>query len=197
MTYGALRDYALQLLDRYSVAGTTVASSYNNQADALARIPALTRDALYYLATSVCRLRTVAQLEHSQKMQQWQVFDLPQDCYQMAGGLIRLRGQTMERFREYRLVGGQQVWIPDGEEGPFLVEYFRYPRAPLGEENEYLDCAPEAQSAAAFYVAAHLAMEDDGNLYAALYNEFERKLARLQPAPQTQWEAMDHVYETV
>lgn len=30
MTYGEMRDYVLQLLDRYSVAGEAVAESYNN-----------------------------------------------------------------------------------------------------------------------------------------------------------------------
>ena len=35
-------------------------------------------------------------------------------------------------------------------------------------------------SAVACYVAAHLAMEDNNYLHTALYNEFERKLMRLQ-----------------
>ena len=62
MTYGALKDYVLQLMNQYSVAGTRIPMTYNEQADLVTRIPALTRDGLQYVATTARRLRTVAEL---------------------------------------------------------------------------------------------------------------------------------------
>ena len=41
MTYGQVRDHVLMLLNQYTIAGSAVEPSYNNQQDYLARIPAL------------------------------------------------------------------------------------------------------------------------------------------------------------
>lgn len=195
MPYGELKDYVLQLLDAYSVAGDEVARSYNNQADMLARIPALTRDALYYMATTVRRLRTVARLADPETVEGWQVYQLPDDCYQVTGQLLQCVGGTIRPCGRYRVVGGRQIWLPAREEGEFLLEYFRYPLVPEGEDSDFLDCPPEAQSAVAYYVAAHLAMEDNNNLYALLHNEFERRLARLQEGVQMESEVVYDAYE--
>lgn len=183
MTYGEVKDLALQLLNRYSVAGEPVALSYNDQADQVARIPGLVRDALYYLATTTCRLRTVGQLTVSQRLGDRLCLELPDDCYQLAGGLLQVeKTGGVRRCRDYRVLGGRQVLVPGDKSGPWLAEYFRYPAVPADtpSDDEVLDCPPEAQSAVACYVAAHLAMEDDQYLHGALHNEFERKLARLQ-----------------
>ena len=183
MTYGELKRFVLQLLNQYSVAGKEISLTYNNQADLTARIPALVRDGLHYLATSVRRLRTVTELAAPEQVGQMLVYELPNDCYQMAGGLLRLdrQGRAVP-FREYQVVGGRQLWMDRQWAGRFWLEYFRYPMTPEAEprEDDFLDCPPEAQTAVAYYVAAHLAMEDNNFLYGALYNEFERKMARLQ-----------------
>lgn len=198
MTYGEMKDLVLQLLNRYSAAGSAVAESYNDQADTLARIPALTRDALYYVATTVCRLRAVAELAEPEAVGQMLAYTLPDDCFQMmSGGLIRVDRQgNFSRYHRYRLVGGRTLLIPKEDRGAFRVEYFRYPQVWEGtpEEDDFLDCPPQAQSAVAYYVAAHLAMEDSSFLYAALYNEFEMKMARLQERPATDCTVTEDVY---
>ena len=182
MTYGELKNYVLQLLNAYSVAGEQVALSYNDQADLVARMPHLTRDALIYLATTVRKLRTVAELTEPQTVGNMLVYELPEDFYQLVGGLVRLDGGRETRYCGYRLVGGRQVQIPREDAGRYQVEYFRYPQVPdeAPDPDLELDCPPEACSAVACYVAAHLAMEDNNYLHTALYNEFERKLMRLQ-----------------
>lgn len=185
MTYGALKDYVLQLLNQYSVAGSRIAMTYNEQADLVARIPALARDGLVYVATTARRLRTVADLEAPFEQGGLLVYVLPDDFYQLAAGLLRLEGGRFTRYQGYRLLGLRQVAIPREDRGTFQVEYFRYPRLlrdPPGDE-EVLDCPPEAEAAVAFYVAAHLALEDNSFLYAALLSEFERRLARLEEGP--------------
>lgn len=196
MTYGEMKDFVLQLLNEYSVAGSETAVSYNNKADLVARIPALTRDGLYYVATTVRRLRAVADLAEPETVGDTLVYDLPDDFYQIAGGLLRLDGGGVSRFRNYQLAAGRQVLIPKSEQGRFKVEYFRYPVTSAGvpADDDFLDCPPEAQTAVAYYVAAHLAMEDNNYLHGALYNEFEMKMLRLQEGQFLECGVTENVY---
>lgn len=195
MTYGELKDFVLQLLGRYSVAGQVTPESYNDQADVLARIPALVRDGLQYMATSCRRLREVAPLRSPEKVGRSRLYQLPDDCYQMVGGLIRADGEGT-RYHGYRHVGGRQVLIPEEEQGEFLVEYFRYPAVVQDDpqDGDFLDCPPEAQTALAYYVASHLAMDDNNYLHGVLYNEFEMKMLRLQEGMQLQCGVTEDVY---
>ena len=182
MTYGELKDAVLQLLNTYSVAGSKVELTYNDQADLIARIPALTRDALFYLATTARRLRAAAALTDPAPLGSWMVYDLPDDCYQLCGGLLRMDNDGVRRVRKYQVLAGRQVAVPKDEAGTLLAEYFRYPVVPTGtpKDDTALDCAPETAGVVACYVAAHLAMEDNNYLYSALHSEFERRLLRLQ-----------------
>ena len=180
MTYGQMKTMVLQLLDRYSVGSEEVPLTYNGQGDLVARIPALTRDCLYYMATSVRRLRTVTELRDPEIFGTMQIYALPDDYYQAVGAPVRMTDGKI--CRSYRVTGDRMMLIPEEERGPFMLEYFRYPCVPqeLPEDDDFLDCPPEAWAAVAYYVAAHLVMEDDRYLHAALYNEFEMKMARLQ-----------------
>lgn len=191
MTYSELRDFVLQLLNRYSVAGERVADTYNDQADIKARIPQLVQDGLLYMATSCRRLRQVAPLTHPQKAGDGLLYQLPDDCYQIIGGLLRTDGT---RFTGYRPVGSRQVLVE--QPGEFLVEYFRYPAVVRldPDDDEFLDCPPEAQTALAYYVAAHLAMEDNNYLHGVLYNEFEMKMLRLQEGVTADCGSVEDVY---
>lgn len=198
MTYGELKDFVLQLLNRYSVAGDNVPMTYNDQADIAARIPALVRDGLLYLATSCRRLRETAPLASPTQVGSWKMYQLPDDCYQMAGGLLQLTEEgQIRRFRTYQLVGGRQVLVPGQTKGPLLVEYFRYPSVPKGtpRDDDFLDCPPEAQTALAYYVAAHLAMDDNNYVHTALYSMFERKMLWLQEGAVAQCGLTEDCYE--
>ena len=53
MTYGELKRQALMLISQYSIAGTTVPASYNNQADYIMKIPLLVDSAEMEIATTV------------------------------------------------------------------------------------------------------------------------------------------------
>ena len=197
MTYGQMKDFVLQLLNRYSIAGEKTPLCYNDQADIVARIPALAADALQYMATSCRRLREVAKLASPEKLGQFLLYQLPDDCYQICGGLLwRTEDGDVKRYHDYQLVGGRQVLIPAWDKGEFLVEYFRYPSVFRGkpDDDDFLDCPPEAQTAIAYYVAAHLAMEDNNYLHGALYNEFEMKMLRLQEGPTAQCGKVEDVY---
>ena len=56
MTYGTLKKRVMQLIFSYSVAGSEIPDTYNNQADYLAMIPSLVNDVEMDVATTVRRL---------------------------------------------------------------------------------------------------------------------------------------------
>ena len=97
MTFGEMKEFVLQLLHQYTVAGDVIPETYNGQADDLARIPFLTRDALLYVTTTNRKLRAVAELSHPEKQGEMLVYDLPDDCYQlMNGGLGTATSEFVE-----------------------------------------------------------------------------------------------------
>jgi hypothetical protein len=59
MNYKWARDYTLELINQYSIAGAVTPESYNNQADYLARIPKMLNDAQIYVATTAGKIRAV------------------------------------------------------------------------------------------------------------------------------------------
>ena len=198
MNYGEFKNYVLQLLDRYSVAGTAVPPSYCNQADLLARLPALADDALVCLATTACRLRASAALTNGTAEDGWTVYALPEDCWQLCADGVYRPGEDGVRVRDgcFRLLGGGRIAFPD--DSPRTAEYFRYPRAlgPAPADDAALDCPREAAPAAAFYAAAQLVLQDEPNAHAALYNEFETRLSRLGELPAALCEPLQNDYET-
>lgn len=199
MTYAWARDFVLQLINQYSMAGATVAVEYNNQADYLVRIPKLLDDAQMYVATTVRRLRATAPLKNlpSEERGAWVVYKLPRDCWQvMSGGLIRFAGDRLQRYHRYHLLGSDELAVPRGMDEETLLEYFRKP-ALLGDspaDTAELDNAIEVQMALPYYVAAHLVMYDNAFAYQALYNEWEGKLARLYELPQTELTVVEDAY---
>lgn len=198
MNYAWARDFTLELIDQYSVAGKKVLPSYDNQADYLHKIPRLLDDAATLAATTSHKLREIAPLsglEHK-TYGTWAVYTLPEDCWQMCGGLFRLTGAGCERDHSFRLLGSDAFALPAGLGGEAGVEYFRKPRL-LGEspaEDAELDNSEPVQMALPYYAAAHLVMLDNAFAYAALLNEFERKLAVPGELPQAEFHAVQDVY---
>ena len=202
MNYAWARDFTLQLINQYSVSGQEVLPSYNNQADYIARIPALLDDAQVYVATTVRRIREVVPFSQllPSYMPGWEIYDLPEDCWQISGGgLIRFAGPKIQRYHKYRMLGSKQIAIPEGLRGELELEYFRRPKL-LGTspaDSDELDNTVEAQMALPYYVASHLVMYDNAFAYSALMNEFETKLERLYELPQTELTITEDVYDPV
>lgn len=189
MNYKWARDYVLQLIDQYSVAGNVTPETYNNQADYIARIPKLLNDAQVYVATTVGKIRTVEELENlsCDDNGKWLVYTMPGDFWQLcSGGLLRYdEDNELERSNLYHAIGANQIAISKSVSGNMSVEYYRLPR-PLSEkpeDEELLDNTVPAQMTLPYYVAAHLVMYDNAYAYQALYNEFETRLARLAESP--------------
>ena len=200
MTYKWARDFVLQLINRYSVAGSEIAASYNNQADYIARIPALLNDAQIHVATNTGKIRTLTALDSLERktMGEWILYQLPADCWQVcSGGLIRTDGPQLHRYSKYRLLGDNGLAVPKSLDGEMMLEYFRYPALLGGDpaEDAKLDNTVEAQMALPYYVAALLVLQDDAFAYSALMNEFESKLARMGERLQAQLTPIEDAYD--
>ena len=199
MDYKWARDFALQLINQYSAAGTVIPVSYNNQADYLARIPKLLEDAQMHAATTAAPIRHTEPLSalRCDENGEWLVYTLPKDCWKMSGaGLLRYDGENFQRYRGYHIVGANRFAMPRGVDGEIHVEYFRYPRK-LGDaprDSDELDNTPEVQMALPYYVAAYLVMQDDAFAFSALSNEFEARLARLGEVPHAEVNIVEDAY---
>lgn len=184
MTYGWVKDFALALMNRYSIAGTRISAGYNNQQDYILRIPALADDAQLYIATTARRIPAACPLSSldCQVQDGCRVYSLPDDLFELdACCLLRMPdGRPQQDVRFYR-IGQDKLMLPDTPPDGALLTYFRYPK-PLGtdpDDETQLDNVPQAQALVPYYVAAHLSLGEDAFAYASLYNEFEARLARL------------------
>lgn len=189
MDYKWAKDYTLELINQYSIAGAVTPETYNNQADYIARIPKLLNDAQMYVATSVGKIRAVEELENlsCDDNGKWRVYTMPRDYWQLcSGGLIRYDEHgELERCNLYHAIGANQIAVSKSVSGNMSAEYYRLPRS-LPEnpaDDEPLDNTVPAQMTLPYYVAAHLVMYDNAFAYQALMNEFETRLNRLVGAP--------------
>lgn len=175
-TYGGLRRQVLSRVRKYSIAGQETAASYNCQADDLNRIPLLINEALVQLRTEGKRDTAAAVLTGGEESGGWVRYRLPEDCYALhTGGVTVLRDGKLRRTNDYRLLG-KDFLAPSGE--TYTVEYDRYPvQLPMdaAEDLEIVE-DPEVLHAAVCYAAAQLVMQEDEFAYAALCNEYERRL---------------------
>lgn len=199
MNYKWARDFTLQLINQYSVAGKKIPESYNNQADYLTRIPALLDDAQMYAATTAAPISVTDDLRNLRCDDNgaWLTYTMPEDCWQMSSaGLIVIDKEECQRFHRYRLVGNNRIAVPKTLTGEVRVEYFRYPRL-LGDapkDEDELDNIPPVQMALPYYVAAQLVMQDDAFAFSALSNEFETRLARMAEKPHADMTTVEDVY---
>ncbi len=191
MNYGQLKDFTLQLINRYSMAGGKIAESYNNQQDYINRIPALVNDALIYISSSYRRIPAQRLIvpEEGEDYGEYLRFMLPEDCLTVRpGGMLRPLGRDSRSFVSYMLQEPDMLLVSKQLTEPVVLEYYRRPQ--LLEEKpadaQGLDAGPEVLMATAYYAAAHLVIQDDAFIYAALYKEFENKLARLIVQPQSE-----------
>lgn len=197
MNYGQVKNQVLQLLNQYSVAGDTVAPSYNNQQDYINRMPALVNDAVLEIATTARKIPaqlvlTTAVEEGEEPSVAWEEygdrirFTMPEDFYQFKTGdtFVQTNDGHVFHTNVYSMQGRKYLLIPKREfdEGrTYEITYYRYPTllAAKPADTDELDNIVETHYAVPFYVAAFLVMHDDAFLYSAFYNKYEDKLAKM------------------
>lgn len=200
MTYGQVKKAVLKLLNQYSVAGSLVADSYNNQQDYLNRMAPLVNDGVMEIATTARKIPVLLTLseENGERLGKMVRYDLPEDFYQFKSGgtVVTCTDGHVLHTNLYRTQGKKYILVPADEAGEYTVEYYRYP-ALLGDDpadDEELDNDPITHRAVPYYVAAHLVIHDEAYLYQAYYNKYEDMLAKMTPAPFAEVTGVQDVY---
>lgn len=195
MNYGQVKKASLQLIFSESIAGTPIIPTYNNQADYERMIPQLVNDGVMYIATTVKKIPAIVPLEslnQDDSNENYDIFYLPNDCFEMMNGGLILQhkkndfGQIANRVhKNYRLYGGNQLWLPKGQGANLSLEYWRYPTqlSDSPEDAEELDNTPDTHACIPYWVAAHTVEYDDAHRAAFFYNAFEDRISRLRPNP--------------
>lgn len=184
MTYGQVRDHVLMLLNQYTIAGSAVEPSYNNQQDYLARIPALVNDAMMEIATTARKLPAVlplAGLPREEVGEEVRI-PLPADFYQLVSGSVaRLKNGRTVHTNCCAVQGRQYLLLPRDTAEDCVLTYWRYPNLLPEQPGDaaQLDNLPETHYAIPFYVASFLVSHDDPFLCSLFYNKYEDKLSKM------------------
>ena len=184
MTYGELKDRVLELIFSYSVAGSQIPATYNNQADYIAMIPGLVNNGQMDIATSVKRIPALTLLEdlEQETVGERVLYKLPDDCWlPFTGGLLFSRSRRYERFFSYRVIAGK-IELPFHAPEGMALEYWRYPERVSAQtaDSVELDNTPDVHECLVFYVAAHLLAYDDAYRYTVFLNMYEEYRKRLR-----------------
>lgn len=197
MTYEEIRRETLSHINQYSIAGTPVAATYNNQADALARIPILINEALMNIRTLVRGRPVVYPLTGGEAVGEMMRYRLPADFHTLrTGGVTVLEKGRFQGTNDYRLQGRDCILLPREAEGRVTVEYYPYPpQLPMDPAEDFvLEEDPEVIQTATYYAAAGLALQEDEFAYAALYNDYESRLSRITAGPAAEAAPVADVY---
>lgn len=181
MLYSEIKRATLGHINRHTIAGSPVASSYNNQADYENRIPQLINSALVNIRTLVKPDPVVRALLAGEAYGDYIRYRLPEDFWSLrTGGVTVLRDGRFQHTNNYQLMGKDYILTPK-DSGSYTVEYYRYPpQLPLKPDDSYeLDEDLEVIQTATYYAAANLALHDDSFVYASLYNDYESRLGRI------------------
>ena len=199
MTLGELKKRVLELIFSYSVAGSEIPATYNNQADYLAMIPGLVNNGQTDIATSTKRLPALVYLKdlECEERDHRYYYSLPEDCWMpFTGGLVFARGHRYERFFAYRFVNRCIELLREAPED-LALEYWRYPVMVDSEteEDTELDNTPDVHQCLVYYVAANLLIYDDPYRYTAFLNEYKQRMTRLREPVWLEPGPIENVYD--
>ena len=184
MTYGELKNRVLELIFSYSVAGSQIPATYNNQADYIAMIPGFVNNGQMDIATSVKRIPALAALSDLEQEEAGNrvLYRLPADCWlPFTGGLLLPGSRGYDRYFGYRFIGGR-IELPFRAPSGLALEYWRYPERVSAQtaDSVELDNTPDVHECLVFYVAAHLLAYDDAYRYTTFLNMYEERISRLK-----------------
>lgn len=192
MTIRQCMDFALQLLNQYSIAGALVPISYNDQADTEKRMINLINDAQMQIATTAkpitefftveVREPTKEDPKETEEVDMPDGFDKPSAIYftPARGGQI-----LPVDAGKYKWLGDDTLVLPRRPAGTYRVEYTRFPIrfAPDTPQTAVLDNTPDTHEIIPYFVAAMIAVDENPKAYFALYNVWETRLSRLGYKP--------------
>lgn len=198
MLYSEIKREVLGHIDQYSMAGTPVAASYNNQADYLSRIPVLINEGLVNIRTLVKPDPVVLPLENGEEYGGMMRYELPEDFWNLkTGGVSVIRKGQFHKTNDYRLQGKKYILIPKTD-AAYTVEYYKYPDLlPLDKTlTDTFDLKEDIEviQTATYYAAANLVMREDEFMYASLYNDYESRLSRISPGITVEVQQVEDAY---
>ena len=188
MTIRGCMDFALQLLNQYSIAGALVPLSYNDQADAENRMINLINDAQMEIATTVRPIDElqdyiVPEVPINTPLEDI-VCEVPEDYYRheaMYFTPLKGRVRVMIDAAHYKWIGEHTLLLPNKPAGTYTMQYCRYPHRYEADvdKDTPLDNTPDTHEIIPYYVAAMIALDENPKAYYALYNVWETRLSRL------------------
>ena len=196
MTVRQCMDFALQLLNQYSIAGTVVPLSYNDQSDTESRMINLINDAQMQIATTVRPISeyetvVVPKIPPTEPLRDITV-TLPENLYMIKKVFFTPEFGRNRRTLDasyYKIQEERDILLPNRPAGTYTIEYDVYPvrldpymRGPE-LDTTYLDNTPDTHEIIPYYVAAVIAIDENPKTYYALYNIWETRLSRLGYKP--------------
>lgn len=181
MLYSEIKRETLGHINQYTMAGSPVAASYNNQADYLNRIPLLINEGVMNVRTLVKPEPVVYQLIGGEPYGDLIRYQLPDNFWSLkTGGVSVIRNGRFEKTNDYRLQGKNFILTPNNGD-TYTVEYYRYPnKLSLDVRDDFeLREDDEVIQAATYYAAANLVLMEDEFAYTRLYNDYETRLTRI------------------
>ena len=199
MRYADIKRAVLSHIDQYSMAGSPIEPTYNNQADYLNRIPVFINEGLMNIRTSFKPSPIVYPLEGGEDGGRFIVYTLPGDFWALkSGGVFKVHDGKFEKTNAYRLSGRGKSIVPSREKGQYCIEYYRYPvQLPLDgslTDDFEVDEEPDVLQAATYFAAAQLVIREDEFMYATLYNEYDGRLSRLTNGVSAEVQPVDDAY---
>lgn len=197
MLYSEIKRATLSHLNQYSIAGTQIAASYNNQADYLNRIPLLINEGLVNVRTLVKPDPVLFQLEEGELVGDLVRYKLPENCWSLKSGSVSvIQNGRFCKTNNYRLQGNDYILVPE-DAGSYTVEYYKYPELlPASPAEDYdLEEDIEVIHAATYYAAANLVLHDDPTTYSLLYNDYESRMSRISPGVRAEIQPVQDAYQ--
>lgn len=218
MTISNCIDAIFQLLNQYSIVGTEVPLSYNDQADAKARMLNLINDAQMQIATTVkpiietytVSLPITHEAEEEPKPKSsFEEIEMPEDYIGLRSIFFSprvLKHRPVDEqlnlmpldANKYKILEPNKILLPKFPIGDYIIEYDRYPERYTEEtdiDETELDNSPDTHVLIPYYAAAIIALDENPKAYYALYNLWETKLSRLNmKTPHAVNKQVDDVY---
>lgn len=197
MLYSEIKRETLSHLNQYSIAGTQIAPSYNNQADYLNRIPLLINEALVNIRTLVKPDPVVYELSEGEEYGGLMRYSLPDDFWSLkTGGVSVIREGRFHKTNNYKLQGKKYILVPADQVGSYTVEYYKYPELLPARpaDNFELEEDIEVIQTATYYAAATLVLHDDPTTYSLLYNDYESRMSRISPGVRVEVHPVEDAY---
>lgn len=199
MTIAQCKNAVFQLLNQYSIAGTVVPLSYNDQADDNNRMLNLINDAQMTIATTSRPIEAFYTIDVPEKPIRERTKELeyimPDNFIYALGIYFKPTFEDDDRWHRmpertidmdgYKWLSHRTLLIPDRPAGVWRIEYARYPQRYDATTNEdtVLDNEPDTHEAIPYYVASMIYIDENPYAYASLHNVWETKLTRLGYKP--------------